>query len=52
MNSNSGNELVVLASTLSIFISEIADPDQLDVLSNIFNAIGDNLAVIASTQGK
>lgn len=45
---SSGNDLVVLASTLAIAISEKLDNDEINVLSNFFNALGDNLAIIAA----
>lgn len=43
-----GSELVVLASSLAISISEKADNSQLNILGSFFSALGDNLSVIAA----
>ncbi|MDD2267994.1 MAG: hypothetical protein PHY15_00415 [Eubacteriales bacterium] len=47
-NCNSGNELVLLASIIAIIISENISAEDLSILSSLFCAIGDNLAIIAS----
>ncbi len=41
-------ELVALASTISIAISKEFSKEDLDILSNFFSAIGDNLGILAS----
>lgn len=43
-----GNELVVLAASLAISISEHLDNSELNILGVFFNALGDNLSVIAA----
>lgn len=47
-NYNSCGDLVLLASTIALIISENCSIESLNVLSCLFNAIGDNLAIIAS----
>ena len=47
-NSNSGNELVLLASTIAILIAEKSSTDNISILATLFTAIGDNLALIAT----
>ena len=47
---SSGNELVVLASSLAIALSEKLTKEEINILANFFNALGDNLAIIASQQ--
>lgn len=47
-NCNSGNELVLLASIIAIIISENVSAEDLTIISDLFSAIGDNLAIIAS----
>ncbi len=44
-----GEQLTLAATTIAIAISkEIEDNDDLNILSGIFSAIGDNLGIIAS----
>ncbi len=52
MNSNncSGNNLIALASSLSILIANDLDTEDLAVLAAFFTALGDNLALIATTR--
>ncbi len=45
----SGSELVALASLVSISISKGLSSDELNTLSGFFSAIGDNLAILASS---
>lgn len=45
----SGTELVALASILSIYISQGLLSDELATLAGFFTALGDNLAILAST---
>lgn len=47
---SSGNELVVLASSLAVALSERSTKEEINILANFFNALGDNLAIIASRQ--
>lgn len=47
-NCNSGNELVLLASIIAIIISENVSAEDLTIILDLFSAIGDNLAIIAS----
>ncbi len=44
-----GKELIALASTLSIYISQNKSADEINILACLFTAIGDNLAIIAAT---
>ena len=48
----SGYELVTLASTLSIYISNNLSPDEIDTLGNFFSALGSNLSTIATSKDK
>jgi hypothetical protein len=43
-----GSELVVLAASLAITISEHVDKSELNILGVFFCALGDNLSVIAA----
>ena len=53
MNSDncSGINLVGLASSLAILISEQLDVTDLTILAAFFTALGDNLALLAATKG-
>ena len=44
----SSEELVLLASTISISIAKGKDADTLDILGGLFQAIGQNLSLISS----
>ena len=48
MNCNSGTDLVLLASSLAILIAGDLNADDINIIGNLFNAIGDNLAIIAA----
>ena len=52
MNSNncSGYSLIGIAASLAIFISENVDAENLEVLASFFAALGDNLAIIATSK--
>ena len=52
MNSNnfSGNNLIALASSLAMLIANDLDTDDLSILAAFFTALGDNLALIATTR--
>ena len=50
-NSSSGNELVLLASTIAILISKKSSVEDIEILAALFTAIGDNLAIIATKRG-
>ena len=52
MNSNngSGNNLIGLASSLAILIADNLDTNDLSILAAFFTALGDNLALIATTR--
>lgn len=45
----SGPELVALASIFSIYIGQGLSTDELATLASFFSALGDNLAILAST---
>lgn len=45
----SGCELSALASIISISISNNLSDDDINILANLFNTIGDNLALISSS---
>lgn len=42
-------ELIALASILSIYIGQDLSTDELATLASFFSALGDNLAILAST---
>lgn len=46
----SGCDLIGLAASLAIFISQQVDPDNIDVFASFFSAIGDNLGIIAASK--
>ena len=46
----SGCNLIGLASSIAILISENATVSEMTILSGFFSSIGDNLAVLASTK--
>ncbi|MGI6745577.1 MAG: hypothetical protein BWY46_01715 [Firmicutes bacterium ADurb.Bin300] len=48
MNCNSGTDVVLLASSLAILIAGDLNVDDINILGSLFNAIGDNLAIIAA----
>ena len=50
LNDLSGSELVILASTLAIIISQDLSPDEIDTLGNFFSALGSNLSTIATAE--
>lgn len=45
---NEGAALVYLASTIAIAIAEGLNAEDTNILGNLFNAIGDNLSILAS----
>ena len=45
----SGSELVVLASLLSISISQGLTKEEIGLLGDFFSALGDNLSLISSS---
>lgn len=47
-NNCSGANLIGLASSLAILISEQFDADELNILASFFSALGDNLGIIAA----
>ena len=49
-NNCSGYNLVGLAASLAVIISEQFDADDLDVLAAFVTSLGDNLALLASTK--
>ena len=49
---NSGKNLIGFASSISIIISENLSTDDISLLASVFSAIGDNLAIIATTQSQ
>ena len=49
-DNNSGFNLVLLASSLAILISEEFDTDELNILAAFFSALGDNIALIAASR--
>ena len=48
LNNCCGNELVIFASVISIFLSKNFSCEELDVLGNFFSALGANLSTIAT----
>ena len=50
MNCNQGQDLVALASATAIAIAQGKEPDELSLLGNLFNLIGDALAVMGDRQ--
>ena len=49
-NNCSGNNLIALASSLAMLIANDLDTDDLSILAAFFTALGDNLALIATTR--
>lgn len=47
-SAGSGNDLVVLAASLAVWIAEHTEKSELNILGAFFNALGDNLSVIAA----
>ncbi len=47
-----GGDLVLLAAAVAIAISAELSADDTGVLANVFNAIGDNLAIISDKKGR
>ena len=43
-----GSDLVLLAASIAVAISTDLTSDEINILANFFNAIGDNLAIIAA----
>ena len=50
INNFSGPNLIGLASSLAILISENLSTDEIGTLSAFFTVLGDNLAIIANQQ--
>lgn len=50
LNDLSGSELVILASTLAIIISQDLSLNEIDTLGNFFSALGSNLSTIATAE--
>lgn len=50
LNTLSGEKIAYLAATAAVAISEELDINDLNILSNFFNAVGDSLGVIAAQQ--
>lgn len=48
-NCQNGYNLVTLANIIAIYISSGLTPDEINILGCLFNCIGNNLALIAST---
>lgn len=48
---SSGNEWVVLASSMAIAIAENQSVETINTLANFFDALGDNLTIIAAQRG-
>lgn len=48
LSDKSGCELVYLASSFSLAISQGLDCDDINLLAAFFSAVGDNLAIIGS----
>ncbi len=47
-NNLSSCDLIGLSSSLAILLGENLDADELSILSNFFNSLGDNLGIIAT----
>lgn len=50
INNLSGTELIGLSSSLAIFISQDLSADETSIIASFITALGDNLAIIASTK--
>lgn len=48
-NNVSGSELVALAGIFAVMISQGLSQDEIAILASFFSSIGDNLAIIASS---
>ncbi len=48
-NNCSGFNLIALASSLAILISQEFETDELNILAAFFSALGDNIAIIAAS---
>ena len=49
---SSGPELTILATTISIYISEMYDSTNLNTIANFVEAIGENLQLIAAQKNR
>ena len=49
-NNCSGSNLIALAASLAILISQEFETDELNVLAAFFSAVGDNIAIIAASR--
>lgn len=47
---NQGNDLVLAAATIAFSISQGRSANEINIMSAIFTAIGDNLAIIAAKE--
>lgn len=47
---NQGNDLVLAAATIAMSISQGRSANEINIMSSIFTAIGDNLAIIAAKE--
>lgn len=47
---SSGDDIVLLASATAIAISKEVSLDEMNILSSFFNAVGDNLGILAAQQ--
>jgi hypothetical protein len=43
-----GDDLVLFASAIAISLSRNRNPAEINILANLFAAVGDNLAIIAA----
>jgi len=50
MNFDQGQDLLILSTTLAIAIAKGRDADELATLGNIFNLVGDALALMSDRQ--
>jgi len=50
MNFDQGQDLLMLSTTLAIAIAKGRDADELATLGNVFNLIGDALALMSDRQ--
>ena len=48
----SGSNLIALASSIAILISEDLNSDEIGILAAFFTALGDNLALILASPDK
>lgn len=49
---SSGSDLIMLAASIAIAISSDLSAGEVNILAGLFNAVGDNLSIIAAKKQK